>query len=92
MFEPLHWYVRYVEGVNVTSFHQLTPFGMSILVSASEEWAGRELDLTVEQWRLSHLTLHPGSQEDSCLILTKKNLFIFRRKRFNNWSWGLPRK
>ena len=40
MFEPLHWYVRYVEGVNVTSFHQLTPFGMSILVSASEVWAG----------------------------------------------------
>ena len=68
MFEPLHWYVRYVEGVNVTSFHQLTPFGMSILVSASEEWDGRELDLTVEQWRLCQLTLHPGRQEDSCQI------------------------
>ena len=59
MFEPLHWYVRYVEGVNVTSFHQLTPFGMSILVSASEEWAGRELDLTVEQWRLWSLDAAP---------------------------------
>ena len=59
MFEPLHWYVRYVEGVNVTSFHQLTPFGMSILVSVSEEWAGRELDLTVEQWRLWSLDAAP---------------------------------
>ena len=74
MFEPLHWYARYVEGVNVTSFHQLTPFGMSILVSVSEEWAGRELDLTVEQWRLSHLTLHRGSQEAAWQILTEHSV------------------
>ena len=74
MFEPLHWYARYVEGVNVTSFHQLTPFGMSILVSVSEEWAGRELDLTVEQWRTCHLTLHRGSQEAAWQILTEHSV------------------